>query len=165
MHANDHNRNTTPSRAMIWLIATILALLAGGCEALPLATLGPVLGIAGTAASTGTEVYNFGKLDLSLMASFDECRSAALAAAHDLHLRIGGKKYSGEWLDQFEMELVDDRNKSIVIRVDRRTERLCQCRVDVGIFGSEPTAKLIARRIRRHLPRSADALEGDERQP
>ncbi|HWE05003.1 MAG TPA: DUF3568 family protein [Tepidisphaeraceae bacterium] len=148
-------RALRPKAHALWIISLLPLLGCTGCVALPLATLGTVLGVAGTAATTGSDVYNLGKLDFSVMATFDECRFAAVDAANDLQLHIRGCKFVGKRKDELKVELADDLNRSIAVRIDRRAARLCQCRVDVGLFGSEPTAKVIMQRIRRHLPKTA----------
>ena len=50
----------------------------------------------------------------------------------------------GVWLCTLE----DDRKAAISVAVERRTETLCRTRIDVGVFGSEPTARLILIRMR-----------------
>jgi hypothetical protein len=132
------------------LLCFLLLIAEGGCVTASLATLGTVLGFAGTAASTGAEVYNLGKLDFSVMATNDDCRRAVVAAAADLQLHVTRDEKASK--DTWEFDLEDDVKGRIGVRIQRRAARLCQCRVDVGWFGSEPTAKLVMERIRRHLP-------------
>jgi hypothetical protein len=138
------------------ILLTFILFGSTGCAALPLATLGTVLGFAGTAATAGPEVYNLGKLDFSAWATFEECRSAVDEATADLQLHIEHSDFVGKRRDEIVFKLADDQKKRINVHIDRRTGKLCQCRVDVGIFGSEPTAKLIMERIRSHLPRVVD---------
>ena len=50
----------------------VLSVHVGGCAALPAATLGPLLGVVSSAVSTGSEIYQPGKLDMAEMAAFEE---------------------------------------------------------------------------------------------
>lgn len=138
------------------LLCFLLLIGDGGCVTASLATLGTVLGFAGTAASTGAEVYNLGKLDFSVMATADDCHWAVLAAAADLQLHVCRDQQTNE--DTREFDLEDDRKGRILVRINRRAAMLCQCRVDVGWFGSEPTARLVMERIRHHLPQELGEL-------
>lgn len=140
------------------LILAIVLLAGGGCAAIPLTTAGAALEMAGTAASQGAAVYSLGKLDFSVNADFGECNAAIHAAIADLQLHLMKCEFADKGQDKIVYELEDDRKSRTDVSVDRRTARLCQCRVDVGIFGSEPTAKLIMDRIRHHLPNSGSGL-------
>jgi hypothetical protein len=147
-------------RGLFYFVGAVLLLSCGGCALIPLAALGTVLGIAGTAVSTGPEVYGLGKLDRAVMASDGDCRRAVRAAAADLRLRIvvDGKRGCGQ---KWEFEVRDERKSEIEITVERRTAMLCLVRVDVGIFGSEPTARLVMEVIESHLPRAATRPAGE----
>jgi Protein of unknown function (DUF3568) len=138
----------------LFYVGAVLLLSCGGCALIPLATLGTVFGIAGTAVSTGPEVYALGKLDRAVMASDGDCRRAIRAAAGDLRLRIAvdGKRACGQ---KWEFELRDERKSEIEITVERRTAMLCRVRVDVGVFGSEAIARLVMEVIESHLPHAA----------
>jgi hypothetical protein len=141
------------SRPGQWLavVATLL-LTCSSCALIPLATVGAVVDIAGTAASAGPAVYKAGKLDTAFMADSVVVESAVRAALVDLCLRTdrdSSKDKRGDiWIFQFE----DDRKTKIEVILERRTRTLCSCRVDVGFFGSEPTARLVLSRIEQHLP-------------
>ncbi len=130
-------------------------LACGGCALIPLATLGTIFGIAGTAVSTAPEVYSAGKLDAAFRADDGDCRRAVRLAAGDLGLRIVRDRKMRGCRQRWEFELQDDRKSEIDITVERRSAMLCWCGVDVGIFGSEPTAKLVMRIIQSHLPPGA----------
>lgn len=149
---NSHRRWSRFAGACGVIFCGILLFGSSGCVALPLATIGTLLGGAGSAAVAGTEVYNLGKLDFSVMGTFDQCKAATLAAAGDLELRVVRSEAVGRRTNETSIELEDDLKKKITVSLDSRTGQLCQCRVDVGIFGSEPTAKLIMQRLRHHLP-------------
>jgi hypothetical protein len=122
-----------------------------GCITASLVTLGTVLGAVGTAASTGIDAYNLGKLDTALMTNAEQCHRAVLLAAGDLGLHILIDQRNPKPVTVFEMTLKDDLKSQVGIHIEYRTPSMCLCRVDVGIFGSEPTAKLMMERIRFHL--------------
>jgi hypothetical protein len=130
----------------------------GGCTTAAVATAGTVAGIAASAVSTGADVYRMGKLDSADEARFDQWIAAAHAAAADLHLTIRKQADSGK--GEWRCTLADDRKSTIGIYVERRTETLLRTRIDVGVFGSEPTARLILTRMRVHAER-ANAKAGN----
>jgi hypothetical protein len=138
---------------LMGLSATFL-LACGGCALLPLATLGALFDIAGTAVPIGTGVYLAGHLDTAFQADSGDCRRAVCQAAADLQLHIVRDYQRSGGRQRWELVLQDDRKSEIVITVERRSPMLCWCRVDVGLFGSEPTAKLMMQLIQSHLPPS-----------
>ena len=133
-----------------WIACIFVLAACTGCELIPLATLGTVLGIAGTAVSTAPEVYQAGKLDTAFMADGDKCHVAVVRAAEDLKLHLVRSRplCGGKW----DFQLQDDFKSKIEITLQKRSPELCRCRVNVGLFGSRPTAELIMRRIEAHLP-------------
>jgi hypothetical protein len=136
----------------IRLIAvSALLLCSNGCITGTLITVGTVLGALGSAASTGADVYKLGKLDATLMVTADQCHAAVVNSAADLGLRIIIDKQTDTKNKVWEMTLHDDLKTPVGIHIERRTDRMCRCRVDVGIFGSEPTAHLFMERIRANL--------------
>lgn len=146
-------------RGLAW--ATFGVLLAaggaGGCAAIPLATLGAIAGAAGSAASTGQEIYGMGKLDTAELQRGLDVSLAARKAALEMGLdrRPNPKEMNAK--DPFveELEFVDRKGERVTVRIDQRAERLVLLRIDVGIFGSEPFAHLFLNRLRTHLPGSA----------
>jgi len=127
----------------------------GGCALFPLATLGALFDIAGTAVSTGTTeayLYSAGHLDTAFRADAGDCRRAVRRAAADLQLQILYDRKRSGGRQRWDIELQDDRKSKIVVTVERRSAMLCWCRVDVGLFGSESTAKLVFQLIQSHLP-------------
>ena len=136
-----------------WIACLIVLAMCSGCELISLATLGTVLGIAGTAVSTGGEVYNAGKLDIAFMADADKCRGAVEMAAGDLKLHVVRSRPLCD--DKWDFQLQDDFKSKIEVTLQRRSPGLCRCRVNVGLFGPRPTAELIMRRIEAHLPAPA----------
>jgi hypothetical protein len=138
-------------RALLFGLGAGFLLNGVGCAALPLATVGTVSGIAGTAISAAPEVYSAGKLDTALRARADDCQQAVRQAAEDLGLRIVRDRPLRGERQRWEIELQDERASDIDVTVERRASMLCLCQVDVGLFGSEPTAKLVMQTIGSHL--------------
>jgi hypothetical protein len=132
----------------------LLPLLCTGCITASLATIGTVLGALGSAASTGADVYKLGKLDAALMCSAHDCHEAVLKSAVDLGLRVKSDSLSNKSDPVYEMTLIDDLKSPVGIRIEQRASAITLCRVDVGLFGSEPTARLVMERIRDHLKKS-----------
>lgn len=132
------------------LAAAFLSL--NGCAALPLAALGTVIGVGASAVSTGASVYSLGKLNSAELASADQVRHAVEAAAAELDLRprpgggfdASGITYTDHWSDAF--------GSKIDVTIQERSARLTRLRIDVGVFGNEPTARLFLARVRNHLP-------------
>lgn len=131
--------------------ATLAALSAGGCLAtLPLETIGTLAGITASAVSTGGDVYKLGKLDTAEMCRLVDATEAVRNAADDLSLHLRRDTVRDDGVAEFF--LVDDHDQQIDVHVNPRTESLMLLRIDVGLFGSEVTARLILARIRAHLP-------------
>jgi hypothetical protein len=141
------------ARANLLLVGLVVgaALVCGGCALIPLDTLSTVLGMASSAASTGPEVYRAGKLETALMIQYPQLLQDVRTAATDLRLHIARDRSDSKSGDNWDFKLRDDQNAQIEITIQRRSAMLCRCCVDVGIFGSEPTAKLIMRQIESHL--------------
>ncbi len=74
-----------------------------------------------------------------------------LATAVDLGLLVKSDSLSTKEGIVYEMALLDDLKSQVGIRIEQRSSKITLCRVDVGFFGSEPTAKLVIERIRVHL--------------
>jgi hypothetical protein len=127
----------------------LLMLTCTGCAGLGLTAAASAIGSVGSALDTGTSVYQNGKLDSAEMATLDQCTRAIRAAAEELGLRIMTDKPAGH--GKYRMAMVDDRDKVIDIWLDQRSKSLARLRIDVGLFGSEPTARLILGRFRLHL--------------
>jgi hypothetical protein len=122
----------------------------GGCAAIPLATLGTVAGISTSALSTGREIFTLGKLDTAEMAGYPEAVVAARRAAAELYLRPKGAEKLKDWTA--ELLFADEKGAKVEVDVERRTEMLVRIRIDVGLFGSEVTARLFLARLRLYLP-------------
>ena len=131
------------------LTALVVVLAITGCAAAPLAALSTAFGIAGTAVSTGSSVYSSGKLDSAEMASLDDLRAAVFQAADDLRLET---IYEKDVDATRQIRFVDTRQFRIDVTIDPRTDNFARLRINVGINGSEPTARLMLARVRLHLP-------------
>jgi hypothetical protein len=145
-----------PLKAIAWAILAIsLAAGSSGCATLGLATLGTLAGAAGSAISTGKEVYGLGKLDAAEMARLDQALVATHQAADDLGLTFKpDPKAHQKDPSIVDLPFADDKGACVKVRIERRAERLVRIRVDVGWFGSEVTAHLFLTRMRAHLPPS-----------
>jgi hypothetical protein len=136
-------------RITLFVCCAVTAAGAGGCTTAAVVSAGTMAGLAASAVSTGADVYRLGKLDSADEAHFDEWIGAVRAAAADLQLKIEKESRNnekGEW----RCTLVDDRRSKTRVIVQRRTGTLCRTRIDVGWFGSEPTARLILAHVRLH---------------
>jgi len=124
----------------------------GGCALIPLATLSTVVGMAGDVAPVAPAVFHAGKLDVTMMTKYDEVLPAVRQAAWDLQMHVvrDQKNGGGDW--DWDFQLRDDKKEKVEITVRKCTATMCKCQVDVGLFGSEPTARLIMWRIEMHLP-------------
>jgi hypothetical protein len=123
----------------------------GGCAGLTLVGAASALGAAGSALDTGASVYSNGKLDSAELASLEQLERAVRSAAGELGLSVMAEKALGD--GRRRLQLVDRRHKVIDIWLDPRTPTLTRLRIDVGWFGSEPTARLILSRVRAYLPK------------
>jgi hypothetical protein len=124
-----------------------VASFASGCATATVASAGAMVGLAASAVSTGADVYQMGKLSSADQARFDDWITDIRAAADDLHLKLVKESLNNE-KSEWRCTLADDQKAKIKVFVQRRTETLCRTKIDVGLFGSEPTARLILARIR-----------------
>jgi len=128
----------------------VLLLLLPGCAAASLASLGTLAGMAATVVTTGADVYHLGKLDSVELAREDEVITAVRQTAEELHLASVRETWESD--HKWYVLLVDDENSTIGITVEGRTATMTRARINVGVFGSEPSARLILLRLREHLP-------------
>jgi hypothetical protein len=147
-------------RFLLLLLATFLS---SGCALVGLPAIATVLGIASSAASIGGSVYSQGKLDSSEMTTMPNWTASVYAAADDLHLKIkkpADPAPASQPMATMKIDLEDDLGSTITVTAERRTQTLLHSRIDVGVFGSEPTARLLLSRIRRHAGVSLRDLYG-----
>jgi Protein of unknown function (DUF3568) len=131
------------------LLLLLLPFVGTGCAAASLATLGTVAGLGATAVGTGANVYSLGKLDSAEMHGADTTWAAVNDAARDLSLTPVFATVDGpKWFVRY----TDARHDTIEFTLDARTDTLTRVRIDVGLFGDEPTARLLLQRVRARLP-------------
>jgi hypothetical protein len=117
-------------------------LLVGGCAAgVDLA----VIGAASQAAGSGSAMFSAGKLKAVGMVDIESVRTAVLIAAEDLSLTV--EKESSSRPGRRRMVLRDDRMTRLWVHLEQRTPTLTRMTVSVGLFGSEPTGRLLLKRI------------------
>ncbi len=105
-----------------------------------------MIGVAASAASTGSAVYKQGKLNASWMAPFDRVVMAGEAAFIDMGMSIKkskGDSEKGDWT----IVAVNDENEKIILTIDRKSPSLTEFQIDMGWFGREATARLLLKRM------------------
>ena len=139
--------------ALFVVVGINLACGTAGCATATVAAAGTVAGIAATAISTGGEIYRLGKLDAADEVRYERWITACREAVRDLHYTPEKDldKGNGSWI----CIVRDDRRSRVDITVERRTEMICLTNIDVGFFGSEPTARLILAAARRRAANPA----------
>jgi hypothetical protein len=148
-------------------IAVFAALLSplpglGGCAGIPIAAAGTVAGLAATTVDTGSALYKMGKLDTADLATFDEVISATRTAGDEMGLAMRG--FTTMPPDFYRLVYADDQGAQMTVTIRRRTAKLTYTRIDVGLFGSEPTARLFLARIRGHFNAGPQPGRDDPRQ-
>jgi hypothetical protein len=138
------------TRSCALVLAVVLLSTSGGCAAVPLAAAGTLAGIASSTVGAGSDLYRAGKLDAADLAAFDAVAAAAEMAGEDMGFALKGR--APVPAGRLRLSYVDDRGATITVTADRRTATLTHTRIDVGLFGSETTARLMLGRIRAHLP-------------
>ena len=122
----------------------------GGCATATVAAAGTAVGLAASAISTGADVYRLGKLDAADEVRYDHwlaaCRASVGKGGLSYHVEKEADDGDGHWT----CVMRDDREKRVILSVERRTATVCQTRVDIGLLGSEPSARLILATIRRN---------------
>lgn len=127
-----------------------------GCTGLEPAVIGAGVG----AANFGVAFVEKGKLYSTERTDGRTLLAATLATCEELDLVIKEKQYHNDrrkWL----VLARDDRNDGLAIRIDERTDNMTRLVVDMGLFGDEPTARLIYSRISHHLEAGAPLPEGE----
>lgn len=105
-----------------------------------------MIGAAASAASSGSAVFKRGKLQASWMGPFDHIVAAGEVAGSELGLSIrstDGDPAEGYW--KTVMYTAD--GDKITVKTYRKTNSLTEFQIDVGLSGSEPTARLLLKRM------------------
>jgi len=130
------------SRRVPRAVACAAVMMLAGCAAgLDLA----VIGAASQAAGTGSAVFSAGKLKAVGMVDAESARTAVLIAADELSLTV--EEETSPRPEKYRIVLRDDRNTHVWVNIEQRTPALTRLQVNVGLFGSEPTARLLLARI------------------
>jgi Protein of unknown function (DUF3568) len=137
------------------MVLMLLPLASSGCVTATLVTAGTVIGAASSAVSTGADVYRLGKLDTAVMATYNDSREAVREATANFRLKVVWDEQEGKHKNIWSFRLADDLKETVDITIEQRSEMLCLIRVDVGWFGSQPTAQLLIDKIRTHLSANA----------
>jgi hypothetical protein len=106
-------------------------------------------GLAATTVDTGADLYKLGKLDAADLARFDDVVAATRSAAREMG--FANKGLTAGPAGFYRLVYADDQGSQMTVSMRRRTAMLTHTRIDVGIFGSEPTARLFLARLRGHL--------------
>ncbi len=107
-----------------------------------------VVGAASGAADATLGIFSRGELITALLGEADEVDQAVDQGIIDLGLVVISDESEGTIRT---VKAEDDRGAILTVRRDQRTEQLARLTVDVGLAGHEPTAQLLAERIRARL--------------
>ncbi len=133
---------------LVRMFALLCLVSLGGCTAVSLATIGTAAGIAATAVSTGADVYNLGKLDTAELVPLEGLHQAVHKVADEMGLKhVEEQSRDGS----IHFSFGDDREGMVRVTLESRTPTLSRIRINVGVFGNEPTARLFLQRIRANL--------------
>lgn len=101
-----------------------------------------------SAAQTGASTWLEGDLLGTYNEMYPDMVWACDAAAQQLALTIRVRRLDPE---VFYLYLEDDKGVDVDIQVNRRTARLCQIRIRVGVWGNKPLSALMLNIIERQL--------------
>ncbi len=108
-----------------------------------------MIGAAASAAATGTSVLAMGKLNAVYLADMDRVTNAIRQSLQDTGHTITRDEPDPPYRHRITAE--DLRGEAVLIRVEQRTKQLTRYRFDVGLFGSNATAKLLFQRTEFYL--------------
>lgn len=103
--------------------------------------------VAGGGAA-GAVAYVRGELRSELECSYRQCRDATEAAIRQLELAEVDRRTDG-LTARYELEDADD--KTVHIRVSKKTDNISEVRIRVGTFGDETKSRHILRAIEGNL--------------
>lgn len=112
-----------------------------------------------SAAQSGATTWLEGDLVGTFNEMYPDMVWACDAAAEQLALTVRIRRLDP---DAFFLYLEDDKGVDIDIQVNKRTERLCQIRVRVGVWGNKPLSALLMNTIERQLAARHGSPEGTE---
>lgn len=136
------------SRSCFWTFPLLAGLpLLGGCAGgLEFAALGAVA----KAASTGSTVMKFGKIDVAVLTTPEVVADATYATFDELGLRVF---FDGTSDDRTRRRIVamnpDGREYKIILKPI--SPAITSVRLDIGLFGYAPVGQLISVRLRENL--------------
>ncbi len=101
-----------------------------------------------SAAQSGATFFTQGRFTAVELASFTDALDAVHAAATDMSLDL-----IEDTIEDGRARIVyrDERNQSIVVVIQRRTESVTRVRADVGTFGENGLASLLLRQMSAKL--------------
>lgn len=125
--------------------AVALATLPGcGAETIALA------GAAGNAAESGGQVWSSGKMIGALMVPFEDVNAAVERAVLAFGYEIEIDRLSTRGYRRY-LRVKDDAGGRLSVRTDFRAENLTWIQVHSGVFGHQPTARLVLKEIYTEL--------------
>ena len=134
------------SGALTVLLLSIAAAGLYGCAA----SVAPVAGdVAGSAIEKTGDVWRTGKTDAYEPVPLDDAVASVKKAAQDLELTPDRQE---KHPDQLKLIYHDQRKQEITVTVVRRTGRLCEIHVDVGMLGVQGAGRAMMRQILADLP-------------
>jgi hypothetical protein len=135
-------------------VGLAVAVCASGCLA-PAMVASAGLSVAQTGATSWLE----GDLVGTYNEMYPDLVWACDGAAEQLALTIRTRRLDPE---VFFLYLEDDRGVDVDIQVNRRTARLCQIKIRVGVWGNKPLSALLMYTIERHLVERRGVATGEK---
>jgi hypothetical protein len=122
-------------------VVLLATLPAGGCAALVAAGVGAGAGV-------GTYAFVEGNATATEKADMDKTWAAAQKTVADMEFTVKSTKK-----DEMQAKLYAERadGKDVTITLDRKGQELTEISVRVGVFGDEPTSRVIIDSISHNL--------------
>jgi hypothetical protein len=139
--------------ALLKLIALFFLICNVGCFS-PIAIT--TIGAAGSGAPVVINHLGGGKGESYWIARYDDVTSAAVRAAKVLSLEVKEKRIGKE---RTFFRFSDDKDKTVELTIDRRTDTMTSVLFDVGWFGSVAFGHLLVNQIESELIESDSFLE------
>lgn len=125
----------------------------------PLQGCGLELAAVATIGKAGQQVVDQSKLKSAYPVTADEAYRAAVQAAQVLRLQLTHEQAGKNHL--YKIELRDDHNTRLKLRIQQRTPRLTRVVCDFGWFGFEPAGRLYMTTLREFLQQIIDDRPAD----